>query len=264
MTKTELTIDDLKLGRLAPKEGAVKVQLGDFLNLAVLPPLPPTYGHKALFPTPSQIEMYLNDQLGDCTIASLLHQTLLYELSTGVSWADATASLSDDIALKLYEAIAGYKPGDPSTDNGAVISDVAKYRVQTGFTDLKGKTHKLAGFAGIDVSNRELLGQAVHLELLADLGVQVQGDQQQQFMDGKPWSWVKGGTVEGGHCVPLVDFDGEFFYVATWGQIWPVVPSYFDQGLEEAFAYFTDDMLENGKSVDGFDATALQGYLAAL
>lgn len=64
--------------------------------------------------------MFLNDQLGDCTIADGPgHFTQVWTANNGTM-----VTVPDSTVLAAYEAVDGYRAGDPSTDNGGVETEV--------------------------------------------------------------------------------------------------------------------------------------------
>lgn len=116
------------LGRRPHDPGAVArcVQARDVLNLSTLPSRPAArdWGMVAGVDVPYQ--MWLNDQLSNCVIASMLGQMTTWAAQTGTPFLATDAD-----ALAGYEKFGGYVPGDPSTDNGVVMLDVAQ-RLRSG------------------------------------------------------------------------------------------------------------------------------------
>src|SRR5580704_11127167 len=126
-----------KLGKKPARFDPRVPQLHNFLagGQRVYPP-------KKSWATASKIAswgMMLNDQLGDCVIAQDGHVILLWTCLTGTHQA---AFLSDAQVLAGYEAVGGYVPGDPSTDQGCNMLTNAQYFQSTGFAG-----HRISAFA---------------------------------------------------------------------------------------------------------------------
>ncbi len=87
---------------------------------------------------------------------------------------------------------------------------------------------------------------------------------QEQFEDNIPWGVVDGSPIIGGHDTAAVGYDEFNLLIVTWGQVhrveWPFFSKYMDEGL----AYFSEEMLEQGKSLEGFNVTQLQADLSSL
>lgn len=139
-----------------------------------------------------------NDVLGDCVPAAMLHSVQQW-----THYAGTEVVPSDQDALRLYEAIGGYVPGDPSTDQGVDMLSALNYWRKTGIT--VGKTnHKIAAYVQIDPKNRKQVQTAIMLFGNVFTGLQLPISAQPQtgwtvpdggpFKDGSPGSW-------GGHCL---------------------------------------------------------------
>src|SRR5271167_2242956 len=88
---------------------------------APLPPLPPTVDKTTGMP--SSLGAMLNVSLGDCTCAAVGHALQVWSYA-----ADGSILTPPDSDIEaLYEAVGGYVPGDPNTDQGAVEQEVLKY-----------------------------------------------------------------------------------------------------------------------------------------
>jgi hypothetical protein len=144
--------------------------------------------------------MLLNDQLGDCTVAGILHSAqAVTSLSGNIQGG---ASFDDAEALKVYEIVGGYVPGNPSTDNGATLASVCNYGVKTGFTDVNGQVHKLAGWAEVgDVTNIMLLKKALWTFGTIYMAFNLPESAESQFNAEMPFTFVPGSPIAGGHCM---------------------------------------------------------------
>jgi hypothetical protein len=138
-----------KLGRLPhnPAKVAKCVQAHNILNLSTLPLWPAARDWSMKDGVDFVYPMLLNDQLGDCVIASLIHKFITSAGQTNTPFAP-----TEQDALDGYKRFGGYVEGDPSTDRGCVMLDVAK-RVCT--EPLAGQT--IRAFVAVDPTDIDLM-----------------------------------------------------------------------------------------------------------
>ncbi len=136
-----------------------------------------------------------NSTYGDCAFASSFH---LIMLMTGL--ANRMIVGSDEEVLAGYSAVTGFNPDDPSTDQGAILSEVLAYWQQHGFV-AERQTHRLAAFTNIDPRDLSALKFAVAHLAGVDTGVKMTQTAMQEFLAGKPWSDTSDQNIEGGHCL---------------------------------------------------------------
>src|ERR1700740_2903465 len=107
-------------GRKPPNYKHPRAWLEDYYSVSELPAFSPLVDYcSKVYTWP----MYLNDQLGDCTCAGVCHCVNAWtKYVTGVEEV-----LPNSVPLAVYEAVGKYVPGDPSTDNGCVMSDILAY-----------------------------------------------------------------------------------------------------------------------------------------
>jgi hypothetical protein len=202
--------------------------------------------------------MYLNDQLGDCTIAGLAHMFGAWTRYAG----GGEALFTDDEVQKAYSRVGGYVPGQPDTDQGCVMVDVLADAKANGMTDTGGKVHKVAGYAALgNPADEELLGQVLDVFGSVYVGINVQQQMEDEFSQGRPWTWKRGAEVIGGHAICLQRRRGSgparLEYV-TWGALQPATFSFQAHAAEEAWAVVTEDWISaNGTTVEGLDLQQL-------
>lgn len=154
--------------------------------------------------------MYLNDSIGDCTIAMTGHQ-----IEAWTKYGQGTTQeITNAQVLTAYEAVSGYVPGNPSTDNGAVLQDVLNYWRNTGIGG-----HKIVAFAQVDVSNLIEVHSAIHYFGSISVGVNFPTQAMNQFNAHQPWSVVPGDTIEGGHAIHVGAYNNPANELTciTWG-----------------------------------------------
>jgi hypothetical protein len=252
-----------KYGRLRPDPGRPRLILEKYLDpraplqLAGLPAVPLTEDVDRASEVTSW-PMYLNDQLGDCTIAAVGH---MYGAWT--RYAGRTEALfADGQVQSVYSRVGGYVPGQPDTDQGCVMQDVLADQKSVGMTDADGRVHKVAGYAALgNPHDAMLLGQVLEVFGSVYVGIEVQQEMETEFAQGKPWSWKAGSEVIGGHAICLQRRLGKgaapYEYV-TWGALQPATKKFQADAVEEAWAVVTEDWL-NDQSVtaEGLDLDQL-------
>lgn len=269
-----------KLGKRAPRIDRRTLKMADYLprssnlmvgalklNLSAPPTAPSSAGYVSEV---GDWGMDLNDQLGDCTIACAAHEILQWS-----TYAGTPKRITDAEILTAYEAVSGYIPGDPSTDNGAVILDVLNYWRKTGIGG-----DKLSAYVSVNWQDREELKQAIALFGNVNIGIQLPISAQNTTAGGngfQVWEVPAGGAVDdgspgswGGHCVPIVGFrdDGtgaSGTQVITWGAVYDMTWNFLNAYVDEAYCLLSNDWLEKvGESPSGFDLAELKADLAAL
>jgi hypothetical protein len=257
-----------KYGRTPLDPGRPRLTLEKYLDprtalsRAGLPPVPLTQDVDRASQV-SSWPMYLNDTLGDCTIAAVGH---MYGAWT--QYAAGTEALFADSEIQaVYSRVGGYVPGDEDTDNGCSMADVLADQRAGGMTDAGGHVHKVAGSAAFgNPADEELLGRVLDVFGTVYVGINCQASILTEFSDGQPWTWTPGEAVEGGHAICLqrrLGSGGAPLEYVTWGALQPATPDFQAHAAEEAWAVVTHDWLSaNGTSVEGLDLEQLLADMA--
>lgn len=247
----------LKLGKTPARKNAVTFKLSRYLNLSALPTPPQKAGHQGL--VLDWEGMLGNDQYGDCVWAGAAHETILWNREATQSAVFDSASVLSD-----YAAVTGFNPTDPNTDQGTDMQVAASYRRKTGVKDKSGKRHKVAAYLAIKTGDETELKQAIDLFSNVGIGIQFPASAMNQFNQGKSWTVVSRSPIDGGHYVPAVGYDGRYVYVVTWGRLQKMSWGFFKKYCDEAIVYLSSEMLTNGQSIEGFNASQLQTDLNQL
>lgn len=241
-------------GRLPHDPKRPAIQLADVLDPKLTAP-PETADWVSTVP-PYAWGMLGNDTVGDCTIAGLAHKRI------GDVWANAGTILevTTPEVLSFYENF-GYRPDDPSTDQGAVCQQVLETWQRLGFLG-----EKPLAFARINLRSATELRQAIALFGQVYVGIDVPESAMQQFNDGEPWTVVANSPIEGGHCVTFGAYDKDGVTAVTWGTLqkadWGFVKAY---GKEAYVLISTDDYdPKTGKNRDGLNGAALESIYTKL
>lgn len=173
------------------------------------------------------IGMLGNDLYGDCVFAGDGH---IVEQQTFFGQGTET-TVSTAQALAAYTAVTGFNKNDPSTDNGAQISDGLNYLRKTGMAGVQ-----IAAYGQVSVSAIAKVKLAVYQFGAVSIGFNFPAVAMDQFNNGDPWDVVQDdGGIEGGHCVIVVGYDATYLYVYTWGAVQKMTYAFWNKYVEEAW-----------------------------
>lgn len=255
----------VRLGKSVARIDSRTLQLGKYIKLGLLPSPPKSANWTQKL---SNLGPMGNLDLGDCTCAGAGHLIQTWTANSGVQFIPP-----DSAILAAYEAVGGYVPGDPSTDNGANEIDLLNYWRQTGIAG-----HKILAYASVNVSNEREIQQSIALFGGVYIGVAMPS----AWQDSKNWdvnkSWISklfgGGDWTpnswGGHAIPLVGYDttnGKSVYrVITWGDdSYTITGAALAKYCDEIYAPLSQDWLNaQGISPVGLDLNQLQSDLAQI
>jgi hypothetical protein len=249
-----------KLGRLHPDYSKPRLWAEDYIDTSVLPPQKPNVDYCTAVTT---WPMYLNDQLGDCTCAGMGHCVGAWS-----QYESGTEAVFSDSAIEsLYSAVSGYVPGEPDTDNGALLQTVLQYMQQTGVTDEAGKLHKVQAYAQLKEMSFKDLNQALQVFGTVYLGVNLPQSAEDQFSQGL-WTYVKGSPIIGGHCIVLQQIANRpvgDYTIISWGATVNATKEWMSTYLEEAWVPLSPDWLNaQGDTITGLDVEQLTADMHAL
>jgi hypothetical protein len=249
-----MSLESFCYGRLSPDYSKPRLWVEDYMTEE---PPTPVYPMNRLTPIKSW-PMYLNDQLGDCTIAAYGHMVgawtqLTYENEIIFSNAGVTS---------FYSLCGGHVPGRPNTDQGCVMGTVLQNGVTTGLLDQRGTAHKLAGYAQLSLANMNnpaYLNWALKNFGTVYVGINCPQSAETQYSNGQPWTYVPGSPNAGGHCIPLQQMvAGEFPYqFITWGAVQSANQQFVNMYVEEAWVPIGYDWLKAGKTITGVNQAQL-------
>ena len=253
-----------KLGKRPARLDARTLKMAHYLKHPAALPIPPAEVSYVV-DVPSW-PMLLNDQLGDCVIAAMGHMVQQWTFFSG--GPAAMQVMTDAEALAAYEAIAGYNPADPTTDQGTDMLTALNYWRNTGIT-VAGKLHKIAGYVSIDPTNALQVQLAIwifgNLFTGVALPVSAQSENDWTVPDGgiygaagQPGSW-------GGHCIPIDARSPITATCVTWGERLKMSHNFFTDYCDELYAVLSNDWIgSNGLAASGIDLKALQADIAQL
>ena len=234
-----------KLGKLSPRFDPRSLKLDRYLKVSALPALRDAVINSAA--VKQAWGAMLNDSIGDCTCAGFGHIVMLISAAMG-----KLVVPPDSEILSMYETIGGYKPGDASTDNGAVELDALKFMRNVGLSGVK-----LDAFADIEPDNRDYIKYSIQLFGSCYIGVSMPQSAMDASDNGELWANVSDTNIIGGHAIPLVDFDEQGPTCITWGQLQKMTWPWFEKYCDEAHA----PLFLAGFPPSGFDVPALEADL---
>lgn len=240
-------------GKLSAQPARPQLRLEDYVT-ADLPEPPESVDWQSPVDA-SGWPMYGNDQIGDCTFAEIGHHIqLITKAASGTA-----VQVSDSAVLTGYEAVSGYRPGDPSTDVGCRIADVMDYWLKTGVGG-----HHILAHASIHASNTKLVKQAIALFGGVSIGLNVPQSAEDQFNAGQPWDYVRGSRSLGGHCVLLGAYGPKRWKVITWAAEEEMTDLFYQHEVDEVRLPVTTEWFKGGKSPTGIDIATMGADYATL
>lgn len=241
-----------KTGKKVARLGSVQLQYNTY-NKAFIPHTPPSdFGHETYT---KGWYMLGNDVAGDCYFAGGAHETMLLNHNAGKK-----VLFNSKVVLGDYSACTQYNPSDPSTDQGTDMQAGASYRRKIGLLDDHGNRHKIGAYVSIETGNVGQHLQAAWMFGCVGLGLQIGDEQQDQFIKGVPWEGTPKTNVIG-HYVPLVAYRYGLLWIITWGRLQAMTPAFLMCNNDESICYLSNEMLINGKSLEGFDFVTLSDDL---
>lgn len=249
-----------RLGRLPRARNPRIPHLASLIAGIVLPPSPASVDYTTGMP--SNLLMYGNDRLGDCTCAAVMHAIQVWSFNA----QKAIDSEPEQEAVQLYEECCGYNPADPSTDQGGVEQEVLAYLLNTGAPMGSGGRHKIAAFVEVDPRNTEDVKRTID-----GCGVCYIGFNVPTFLmaSGPPavWDVDPSGdqSIEGGHAVVLCGYDANGVKLISWGRIYSMTWAFFSAFCDEAYAIADPGWIEaTGKTPGGLSLADLEAQMEAI
>lgn len=235
---------EMKLGKSPAVHDPRTLALARYTTAAPTPPAEVHRSHNE-FAWP----MFLNDQLGDCTIAAAAHMRQSWAFETGRK----PPTIPESGIVSAYYACSG------GADNGCVELDVLNYWRKTGIAgDILG------AFGSVNWRDATQVRQAIYLFGGCYIGLSLPLSAQRQSTwdvpvggprgDGEPGSW-------GGHAVNLVSYDSKRLACITWGSVKLMTWRFFGTYADEAYSCLSHDMLSGTKSPQGLNWQQLQADL---
>lgn len=247
-----------KLGKKPHTEDKRDLMLGAYLDQSKLP-TPPLQFTSADVVQDGEWGMLLNDKLGCCVPAGVDHAQLVLGRR-----GEHHPEFNETATMKSYEEWAGYRPGDPSTDQGTDMRVAAKQWQAKGAIDAAGHYHRSGAYLWLEPGNVEELFVAAYLFEHGVLGYNLPRsameafDQAEQDGTTPAWDYDASSPIEGGHCVPgFGRTEGGDFDSVSWGARVNVGQAFIENLMDSGFVVVSSSDLVDGKTREGFDHEAL-------
>jgi len=249
---THVTQGEVKLG-CNHKLNLKALPLSNYLNPKVMAYPPVCAWWRAI-----DFGMLGNDTVGDCVIAYMLHQIMIWN---SVAHAGSSVSFTTDQAIQTYSAITGYVPGDPSTDNGTDPDTALTFWQKNGLFG-----HNIAGYVNLDVTNLDQLKYATYV--FGGIGFSFKVPAYiMNIPGGQSWSFYSGAdvTIQGEHQVGIMDYGRNGLRENCWDTTNTLNPDFIGQfGLAAQAAVSSDWIKASGISPSGLDLNGLLADLASV
>jgi|SRR5579864_1523388 len=255
----------LFLGRKRPVARGPRLSLKNYLMRSFTPgPMIFDYTREA---AAALAQMYGNDVMGDCVIAAMEHLA-------GVLTGNSTGTpiiFPDTNTVRLYSAIGGYVPGDPSTDNGCDEVTALNYGQQNGL--LADGSHKFSGWIALDGTDAVEVRTACWLFENVFFGVELPDAWITPFPSTSGFTWDAAGPSDpqNGHAFVGAAYNKQGVVISTWGMLGTLTYSAIAQYASQAsggqvYAVLSADIISKAmeKAPMGFDWSQLLADLQAI
>lgn len=190
--------------------------------------------------------MYLNNEIGDCSIAGAAHAQEVW--STYGSGKTFEASNTD--VLQAYCAVSGYNPATGQNDTGAVLQNVLTY-----WSNNPVAGPKISAFAKVSFDPGEMR-DALYFFGCLYIGVALPQSAETQFNSGQDWTLV-GDQPVGGHCIILTGYDENGWTGITWGRPVHITNEWLQHYLMEAWVIVSPFWTANNTDPVGVNLQSL-------
>lgn len=243
----------MKFGKTLPKRSLKTLALSNYLKASAVP-VPAMHAWERSI----DYKMLKNDALGCCVIAGAAHLEMSWR---SVANAGTPLLVTDDQVVSDYSAVAGYVPGNESTDQGTNMLDAMHYWLRHGFVGQP----PAQTFATLDVQNIDQIKSAIYLFGGTPIGFNVPQSMVDQLNSGvDPTFEFKANDKPSGegHCVLPIGFGRSGFALVSWGKIYRASWDFFQAWVDEAYCVVSKDWFkQSGVTPTGLD---LDGMLADL
>jgi hypothetical protein len=200
-----------RFGRRRPIAHHPHLKLHKYLMRGL--PSPPAEVDYTKPATSALSQMYLNDRLGCCVIAGMAHLQGLFTGNAGT----APLIFTDQQIVQLYEAIGGYRPGNPDTDQGCDEQTALAYWQNRG-APLRSN-HRITGWLGVDATDLEEVRIALWVFENLLFGIELPDAWVNPAPQSSGFVWDVAGdpNLDNGHCVVGVGYTSKGVMDCTWG-----------------------------------------------
>jgi hypothetical protein len=190
-----------RMGRGRPLARCPRFSLRDYLMKDLSPP-PASCDYSAKAGK-ALSQLYLNYKLGDCVIADIGHVVGVLTAGAGNQFVYSDAQI-----LQLYEAIGGYVPNHPNTDDGCDEHTALNYWQHHG---APSGTHKIAGWVAVNGADPNEYRTALRLFENLYFGLELPDKWVSPMPTRAGFTWDVAGppNPDNGHCVVGVGYSNK-------------------------------------------------------
>jgi hypothetical protein len=196
----------------------------------------------------TNLRQYGNDRWGNCVIATAAH--MLNCWSSNESDCDFGLTDSDVIALsREMGALNGYN----------ILDRLKWWRRQSMWNNYSW------AYARFNASDPAMMEIAVHVFGAADIGLNMcRAWQHEDIWTTDNDSAHRPGTW-GGHSVPVVGYDADFYYILTWGRVQRIYRNALGRYCDEAYVIINPEWFKrDGRTPTGLDLERLHADLISV
>lgn len=249
----------LKLGRIPSRDDPRTFRFSKFVDVNKLAGAPSKrdWAHPINAPA---FGMFANDRLGNCTCASQGHYLQAMAANTGRPLA-----ITGGDVIKMYQAIGGYDPARPETDQGAEMLDAMRYMRSTGLCG-----YRFGAYFSVD----PLLSAHVEAAVNSFGGLSVGLDMPAAWRDSTTWDVAQPGDRSlswepnswGPHAAQVVAYDPIGLTVVTWSVLKLLTWEALRQYCSEAWAAIDSQWIDDTTMLtpSGFDLEQLMRDLVEI
>ena len=241
-----------KLGKAPAKHDERTLRFAILLKAKIS--LPRQYDFDAQHPD-IPLPMFANDRYGDCVMAGRAHQTLRFELAEQKQLINITDL---DVTREYFQETGG-------ADTGLIVLDSLRLWRTSGWR-IDNTIYKIQAFSELDPKNRDLIKQAIVLDIGVGLGIGLPLSAQRQFEAGKAWDVVRGPGAAvnswGGHYVFVPGYTPTGPVCVTWGRKQQITWRFLEKYCDEAYAII--DALDSPSIQNNLHADRVQQFLDEL
>lgn len=197
-----------------------------------------------------------NDKIGSCGPTALANMIKCQSTNaTGKSIVIATADI-----VTFYSAVSGYNPaktnpitGSNPTDVGVNLEEMLTAAQTNGIGG-----HKVLGFAAVDPKNVPLMQWASIVGCGLMFGWNLPQSAINDTDENKPWSYVPGSPIVGGHATANYGYVASEWDLESWEIAETADQALVNHDLEECYVVLTDAGFNNeGIAACGLDEAAI-------
>ncbi len=198
----------VKFGRRRPAAIGPHLKLRNYLKASL--PSAPASSDYSLKASAILSDVMGNDQYGDCIFAAGYHVVGVETANAGTGFHATRAQVLAD-----YSAVTGFKPSDPSTDNGGQVADALNYWQAHGFAN----GTKLLGYLAVDATNVAEVQSAMWLFENLDFGMELPDKWVNPLPSGNGFTWDVAGAPDpnNGHAICGTGHTPLGIKIDTWG-----------------------------------------------